>query len=153
MDKIDIHQLWIFPTTPTVSCSRSGSESWSGAPVQYNLILGRLQKIEVVFLNLEASCGKHIFFRKKLPENESNWWEVWLARAGLGAVALSSTAAPVLAPLSLKATPGRLISGPHTPPSPCLGGKRRPAPNASPATDAAAAPGLIQYPSPASRPA
>ena len=54
------------------------------------------------------------FFRKSLPENESNWWEVWLARAGLGAVALSSKQRPVLAPLSLKATPPPALYLVHT---------------------------------------
>ena len=77
----------------------------------------------------------HFFRRKNLPKMRATVRSGW---PGRGLVLLLSAARR---PLSLpryhsRPPPARLISGPHNPTSPCLGGKRRPAPNASPATDA-----------------
>ena len=137
MDKIAIHQFWIgkniFTTRLPIRRSRSGSQSWSGAgePGQGNLILSHPPFLfKVAFLNSGDSCEtfSNPFFQKKKPsENESNC-EVWLARAGLGAVALSSTAAPVLAPLSLKATPRPPYIWSTQPNFPLLGRQEAPRP-------------------------
>lgn len=61
-----------------------------------------------------------IFSEKDFPKNESR-----RSLAGQGGAwwCCAQQRRPVLAPLSLKATPGRLISGPHNPTSPCSTGR------------------------------
>ena len=104
---------------------------WRARAGQGNLILSHPPSLfKVAFLNSGDSCEtfSNPFFQKKKPsENESNC-EVWLARAGLGAVALSSTAAPVLAPLSLKATPRPPYIWSTQPNFPLLGRQEAPRP-------------------------
>ena len=140
MDKIAIHQFWIakniFTTRLPIRRSRSGSQSWSGGPGQGNLIHHFCSKLH--FSTQETAVRHfltHFFRRKNLPKMRATVRSGW---PGRGLVLLLSAARR---PLSLpryhsRPPPARLISGPHNPTSPCLGGKRRPAPNASPATDA-----------------
>ena len=118
-------------TTLPLSCSSSDSQSWSGGAGQGSLILNHPPFFKLHFLTLKTvveNSLSHFFSEKKFSKNESNWWEVWLARAGLGAVALSSTAAPVLAPLSLKATPRPPYIWSTQPNFPLLGRQEAPRP-------------------------